>query len=153
MNERTSKRLLLIEALVLLAPVSMITLLYSLMLIPIYQSGLGREPWEAQAAPAFTFLGLGLQLCGWRVIAAFLIDGREGLRRVPRLYIHAIYIGAALVTLSGLVVLLMILGVGLPDTFGVLSANYPALPALVPFIHVAVERRALQRVNNCVANA
>jgi hypothetical protein len=147
MNERTSKRLLFIEAIVFFAPVSMVTLLYSLMLISMYRSGLGREPLEAHAVPVFTFLGLGLQLCGWRVIAAFLIDGRDGLRRVPRPYIYAIHTGAMLVALSGLVVLLMILGVELPESFGLLSANYLALPALVPFMHVVAEMRMLQRTN------
>ena len=136
--------LLFIESLVFLVPVSLLTLSYAVFLIPMYRSGLESEPWGAQAVPAFTFLGLALQLCGWRVIAAFLIDGRNGIRAISKGYIYAITLGAALVALSGLVVLLMSLEFELPDVFGLLSANYLALPALIPFTHVMLEYRRSQ---------
>lgn len=145
MKERTSKTLLFVESFVLLAPVSLITFFYALFLIPMYRSGLAAERWEAQIAPVFTFLGLGLQLCGWRVIAAFLIDGRDGVRSISKIYVFAITTGAVLVAISGLVVLLMVLGVELPDFFGLLSVNYLAIPALVPFLHVMAERWTSQR--------
>jgi hypothetical protein len=141
MKERTSKMLLFAEALVCLVPVSMLTGLYALFLIPMYASGgLGREPFEAHAVPLFTVLGVVLQLCGWRVIAAFLIDGRQGIRTVPAIYIYAIVFGGLIVAASGLVVLTLLAGVELPDSFGLLSANYLAVPALVPLIHVMIER-------------
>jgi hypothetical protein len=147
MKERTSKIILFIESLVFLVPVSLLTLFYALFLIPLYRSGLASEPWEAQAVPVFTLLGLVLQLCGWRVIAAFLVDGRDGLRRISKRYIYAIILGAALVALSGLVVLLMLLEFELPDSFGLLSANYLALPALIPFTHIMLERWRSQRTD------
>ncbi len=69
MKERTSKLLLFIEALVFLVPVSMLTGLYTLFLIPMYVSGgLGKEPLESHAVPVFTVVGVVLQLCGWRVM-------------------------------------------------------------------------------------
>ena len=139
--------LLFIESLVFLVPVSLLTLFYAFFLIPMYRSGLASEPWQAQAVPAFTFLGLALQLCGWRVIAAFLIDGRDGIRTISKGYIHAATLGAVLVAFSGLVVLLMSLEFEIPDLFGVLSANYLALPALIPFTHVMVERWRSQKAH------
>ena len=133
--------LLFVEALVCLVPVSLLTVLYAVFLIPMYVSGgLGKEPLEAQAVPLFTVLGVVLQLCGWRVIAAFLIDGRQGIRTVPTIYIYAIVFGGLIVAVSGLVVLILLAGVELPDSFGLLSANYLAVPALVPLIHVMIER-------------
>lgn len=147
MKERTSKMLLFVESLVFLVPVSLLTLFYAVVLIPMYRSGLASEPWGAQAAPAFTFLGLALQLCGWRVIAAFLIDGRDGLRAISKGYIHAITVGAVLVVLSGLAFLLMVLEFEVPDFFGLLAVNYLALPALIPFAHVMLEWRRTQRTD------
>ena len=85
MKERTSKQLLFVETAIFLVPVSLLTGLYALFLIPMYVSGgLLKEPLEAHTAPTFTLVGLILQLCGWRVIAAFLIDGRQGIRRSHR---------------------------------------------------------------------
>ena len=147
MKERTSKTLLFVESLVFFVPVSLLTAIYSIFLIPMYRSGLAEEPWEAQVAPAFTFLGLGLQLCGWRVIATFLIDGRDGIRAVSKVYLYAIAAGALLAVVSGLVVLLTVLGIELSDSFGLLSVNYVAIPALVPFIHVMAERWASQKAD------
>lgn len=147
MKERTSKMLLFIESLLLLVPVSLVTLSYAAFLIPMYRSGLASEPLIAQAVPAFTFLGVALQFCGWRVIAAFLIDGREGLRTISKGYIHAITIGAVIVAFSGLAVLLMLLEFEVPDFFGILAANYLALPALIPFAHVMLEWRRTQRTD------
>jgi hypothetical protein len=142
MSERASKTLLLIESVMFLVPVSMLTLFYASFLVSMYRdAGLAKEPWLAHVAPAFTFLGVALQLCGWRLIAAFLIDGRPGIRRVARFYIGAASFGAALVAVSGLVVLLlMVFELELPDSLGLLSVNYVALPALIPFVHVMLER-------------
>jgi hypothetical protein len=147
MKERTSKMLLLVEALVCLVPLSMITGLYAFFLVPMYFSGgFGKEPLEAHAVPVFTLLGVVLQFCGWRVIAAFLIDGRQGIRTLPAIYIYAIVFGGFLVAISGVVVLILLAGVELPDSFGLLSANYLAVPALVPLIHVMIERRTSGRL-------
>jgi hypothetical protein len=141
MKERTSKLVLFIEATIFLAPVTMLTGLYGLFLVPLYASGgLGKEPLAAHAVPMLTVVGLILQLCGWRVIAAFLIDGRQGIQAVATIYIQASILGGVLVAASGLVVLVMLAGVDLPDYFGLLSTNYVAVPALVPFIHVMIER-------------
>jgi hypothetical protein len=148
MSERLAKKLLCIEALIFLMPVSVITLLYAVLLIPMYQdAGLAKQPWQAHAAPVFTFLGLGLQLCGWRLIAAFVIDGRAGIRRVSSFYIHAVSLAAALVVISGLVALLLLLELELPDSAAVLLVNCTAIPALIPFLHVMVERWMSRRAD------
>ena len=106
----------------------------------MYASGaLLKEPLEAHTVPMFTFVGLILQLCGWRVIAAFLIDGRQGIRGVAPIYVYASVLGAAVVAASGLAVLLLLAGFERP-LLGLLSATYLAVPALVPFIHVMIER-------------
>lgn len=87
MKERTSKQLLFVESIIFLVPVSLLTGLYALFLIPMYASGgLLNEPLGAHAVPLFTIVGLILQLCGWRI------------------------------------------------------PNYLAVPALVPFIHLMIER-------------
>ncbi len=65
---------------------------------------------------------------------------------MPTIYIYAIVLGGVLVAVSGLVVLILLAGVELPDSFGLLSANYLAVPALVPFIHVMVERWSSRRL-------
>jgi hypothetical protein len=140
MKERTSKQLLFVETVIFLVPVSMVTALYALFLIPMYVSGgFLHEPLAAHTVPVFTIVGLILQLCGWRVIAAFLIDGRQGIRAVATIYVYASVLGAAVVAASGLAVLLLLAGFERP-LFGLLSANYLAVPAVVPFIHVMVER-------------
>jgi hypothetical protein len=140
MKERTSKQLLLVETILFLVPVSLLTGLYALFLVPMYSSGaLLKEPLEAHAVPMFTVVGLILQLCGWRVIAAFLIDGREGIRAVAPIYVYASALGAVIVAASCLAFLLMVAGFERP-LFGLLSVNYLAGPALVPFIHVMIER-------------
>jgi hypothetical protein len=140
MKERTSKQLLFVETAIFLVPVSLLTGLYAVFLIPMYVSGgLLKEPLEAHTAPTFTFVGLILQLCGWCVIAAFLIDGRQGIREVAPIYVYASVLGAVTVAASGLAVLLMLAGFERP-LFGLLSVNYLAVPALVPFIHVIIER-------------
>lgn len=141
MKERTSKQLLFVESIIFLVPVSLLTGLYALFLIPMYASGgLLNEPLEAHAVPVLTVVGLILQLCGWRIIAAFLIDGRHGIRTVATIYVHASVLGAIIVAASGLVVLFMLTGFQLPDYFGFLTPNYLAVPALVPFIHLMIER-------------
>jgi hypothetical protein len=145
MKERTSKTLLLIESMLFLLPLSVLTGIYALFLVQMYKSGgLTQEPWQAHAASGFTFLGLALQICAWRVIAAFLHHGRDGIRRVAKLYLYAITAGAALVTISGGVVVLLVLGIELPE-LAILSPNYLAIPALLPFLHVMLERWSSQR--------
>jgi hypothetical protein len=144
MKERTSKQLLFIETVVFLVPVLLLTTLYALSLIPMYTSGALKEPLETHIVSMFTFVGLILQLCGLRVIAAFLIDGRQGIRAVARIYVYASVMGAAIVAASGLAVLLLIAGYGHP-LLGNLSPNYLALPTLVPFTHVMIERLRGQR--------
>jgi hypothetical protein len=42
---------------------------------------------------------------------------------------HGVF-GAILVAVSGLVVIVLLAGVELPDSFGLLTANYAAVPAL-----------------------
>lgn len=147
MSERISKRLLLIEAVIFLAPVSAVTGFYSMLLIMHQHRGSGEDPWLAHVVPAFTFLGMGLQICAWRLIAAFITDGRAGIRRVSNFYIYAVSVGAALAVMSGLVILLMVLELELPELVAVLLVNYVAIPALIPFLHVMVERWMSRRAD------
>jgi hypothetical protein len=150
-KERTSKLLLLVETVIFLVPVSLLTALYALSLTAMYASGgLRTEPLEAHAVPIFTFVGLILQLCGWRVVAAFLIDGRQGIRAVATIYVYASVLGAAIVAASGLAFLLLLAGFERP-LFGLLSVNYLALPALVPFIHAMIERWHSRRQRDAAA--
>jgi hypothetical protein len=140
MKERTSKLLLSAEAAIFFVPLSLLTTFYALSLLAMYRSGgLLKEPPESHVVPMFTFVGLILQLCGWRVVGAFLIDGRQGLRAVPPIYVYASILGAAIAAVSGVAVLLLMAGFERP-LFGYLSVNYLAVPTLVPFIHVMIER-------------
>jgi hypothetical protein len=140
MKESTSKLLLSAEAAIFFLPLSLVTALYALALFAMYRSGpLLNEPLDSHVFPMFTFVGLILQLCGWRVVGAFLIDGRQGLRAVPPIYVYASILGAALAVVSGVAFLFVIAGFEHP-LLGNLSVNYLAVPALVPFIHVMIER-------------
>ena len=145
MKESTSQTLLLVEAVTLLAPITLLTTFYSLALLSMYGSGLSREPAGAHIVAGFTFLGLVLQLCGWRIVIAFLGKGRRGIGEVPRMYFHVVCLGAFLVFLSLLLLLLTVTGVELPAYASELMVNYMAAPALIPCCHVLAERALATR--------
>lgn len=146
MKERTSQTLLLVESVTLLAPITLLTTIYSLALLSMYGSGLSMEPVGAHMVAGSTFLGLILQLCGWRIVIAFLGKGRSGIARVPRVYFYVVSFGAILVLVSLLLLILVIADLELPDYAHGLMVNYVAAPALIPCCHVLVERRfATQR--------
>lgn len=147
MKERTSQTLLLVEAVALLAPITLLTTFYSLALLTMYGSGLSREPAGAHVVAGFTFLGLILQLCGWRIVIAFLAKGRRGIAYVPRIYFYIVALGAVLVLLSLFLLILAATGVELPPYAHELMVNYIATPALIPCCHVLAERVFATRCN------
>jgi hypothetical protein len=147
MKERTSQTLLLVEAVTLLAPITLLTTFYSLALLSMYGSGLSGEPASAHIVAGFTFLGLALQLCGWRIVIAFLAKGRSGIADVPPIYFYVVSLGAFLVFLSLLLLLLTATGVELPTNASELMVNYIAAPALIPCCHVLAERAFATRRN------
>jgi len=140
MKERTSQKLLLVEAITLLAPITLLTIFYSLALLAMYRNGLSKEPAGTHVVAAFTFLGLILQLCGWRIVIAFLAKGRRGIADVPFLYFYVVGLGAVLVLVSLLLLILAAAGVDLPTYAYELMVNYIAAPALIPCCHVLAER-------------
>lgn len=141
MKERTSKLLLLVESIVLLVPVSMLTGVYAVTIVPRYMyGGIGRVSLEEHVISMLAVVGLIMQLCGWRIIAAFLSNGRRGIQAVPAIYIYAAVLGGVLVAASCLIVLIRMSGIELPKSVGPLSVNYLAAPALVPLAHVLIER-------------
>jgi lipid-A-disaccharide synthase-like uncharacterized protein len=147
MKERTSQRLLLVEAVTLLAPITLLTIFYSLALLNMYGSGLFRESAGAHVVAASTFLGLALQLCGWRIVIAFLAKGRRGIASVPRLYFYIVGFGAVLVLVSLLLAILAATDVELPTYAYELMVSYVATPAMIPCCHVLAERAYATRCN------
>jgi len=147
MKERTSQTLLLVEAVTLLAPITLLTTFYSFALLAMYGSGLSREPAGAHVVASFTFLGLILQLCGWRTVIAFLAKGRRGIAYVPRIYFYVVGLGAVLVLVSLLPLILAATDVELPTYAYELMVNYIATPALIPCCHMLAERAFATRCN------
>lgn len=147
MKERTSQTLLLIEAVALLAPITLLTTFYSLALLTMYGSGLTREPAGVHVVAGTTFLGLILQLCGWRIVIAFLAKGRRGIAYVPRMYFYIVGLGAVLVLVSLFLLILAATDVELPPYAYELMVSYIATPALVPCCHVLAERVFATRCN------
>lgn len=140
MTEGRSKLLLAVEATLFLWPLTMLTASYSALLLALYWKGFGSEPLEAHVAPIFTLLGLLIQFCGWWGILRFLYFGRSGLARLNKFCVGAMYLGAALAAVGGLAMVLMTVIEG-TTLLGLLSVNTFGLPALVPFIHLEIERR------------
>jgi len=147
MKERMSQTLLLVEAVTLLAPITLLTTFYSLALLAMYGNGLSREPAGAHVVAGFTFLGLILQLCGWRIVIAFLAKGRRRIAYVPRIYFYVVGLGAVLVLVSLLLLILAATDVELPTYAYELMVNYIATPALIPCCHVLAERVFATRCN------
>ena len=140
MKESHSKLLVLLESVVFLAPVSLVTGWYATVLASLYQGGLANEPWSAQVVPAFAFAGLVLQGCAWWVVSVFVFRGRAGLASLHGVFVIAIHAGAALSVIGGLSLLMSFVD-GESSLLANLAINAFGLPALVPFIHVALERR------------
>lgn len=147
MKERTSQTLLLVEAITLLAPITLLTIFYSLALLTMYGSGLSKEPAGAHVVAGSTFLGLILQLCGWRIVIAFLANGRRGIADVPRVYFYVVGLGAGLVLVSLLLLIFAASDVELPTYAYEIMVNYIAAPALIPCCHALAERALATRLN------
>src|SRR5262245_50983117 len=130
MNERASRSLLLLEAVVLLGPVTLVTAMYAWVALQLYAGGLRSEPIEAHAAPVFTFAGLLIQVCGWRMIIAFLLDGRKGLLALHASYFWITSVGATVVLLAIVVAVLSATEIDLPESAPLLGIGAMAAPAL-----------------------
>lgn len=140
MTEGRSKLLLALEAAVFLWPLTMLTGLYSALLLSHFWHGFGNEPIEQQIPSLFVFLGLLIQTCGWWGILRFLFLGRAGIARLNKFCVGAMYLGAVLAVVSGLTLVLTTVIEG-STLLGLLQVNLFGLPALVPFIHLEIERR------------
>jgi len=147
MKERTSQTLLLVEVIILLAPITVLTTFYALALLAMYCVGLSDEPAAAHVVPAFTFLGFILQLCGWRIVIAFIAQGRRGIADVPIAYFYVVALAAFLVLMSLLLLILVAAGTELPTYAYGFTAGYLAAPALIPCCHVLAERAFAARRN------
>lgn len=137
MIESRSKLLVLAEAVLFLAPVTLLTIWYSILLVGLYWYGLADAPAGAHVAPAFTFIGLIIQIFAWWAVAVFLFRGRLGLSKLNSACVFAIYIGAVLVIVGGLSVMLNYIF----KTSTTLNISAFGLPALIPFGHIALEHR------------
>jgi hypothetical protein len=140
MKESHSKLLVLLESVIFLAPLSLLTGWYVIILVGLYQDGLADEPVSAQIVPAFAFAGLILQALAWRVVFVFLLHGRAGIAKLHRVVVLMMYIGAVLAIVGGLSLLLSFVFEGSP-ILSFLAINALGLPAIVPFAHIAVEHR------------
>jgi len=145
MSERWSKFLVALEALVLLVPVTLLAA-FSLVGAITYLRAVHLEPYE-QAQAIVYLVPLAPLTAGWILIARFLASGRAGLESCR----------AYLWWLAGLGGVLVVAAIWVGSSFDEHKLEYEptmwkwmllycrelafGLPALVPLIHLAIERR------------
>lgn len=129
------------EIIFCLLPVTLMAGFYCAYCVLWYVTGvLWSAPIYAHAAPFFTFLGLYILFCGWKVSLIFLDHGRAGIASINKKLMATVWIGAILTTIGLLILLLLILGIKLPTNLTIFYVNALAFPALLPFIHIIIER-------------
>jgi len=140
MPERFSRIIVALEALVLLAPTSLIALWAAVFLLG---SGLGDGVRHAEPIPLVFFLISTMSLaCGWVLVVDFVAGGWSRLQHGPILLWIFAASGAVLSLASAVVVLISELGENsLPlDNLGGFGLMAFGAPALIPFAHVLLER-------------
>ena len=139
LNEPLSKALASLEAVVILAPLSVLASIYLAFIAALYWETSALVPLHGYFAPFLAVAALGCLLCLWKAVLALAFQGRAGLARVDRVSIISIYLGA-LLAVFGIVCMLSVQWFDMPDIFQVFRINAYGAPALVSVVHIAFER-------------
>lgn len=132
MKETYSKVLLIVEALVFLAPVTLLSLWLAAALVASAGEPQG-------AAPLFALVAIAAIGCCWWAVGVFVIRGRAGIAKLGIGCVIALYAGAALAIAGG--VAFAFAGIGDSSLYSTLALDVFGLPVLVPFVHLEIERR------------
>ena len=138
---------MIIEALVLLAPTTLLVVWADIFLLG---AGLGDGLWHIQAAPlALLLISLVALASGWTLVFRFLGRGAQALRAEPTWLWVAAGVGGLLAVAALAIVANPFADprsppLGRGSGFGLLAAGSPAI---VPLIHLWLERRRSMPAN------
>ncbi|MFN7153912.1 MAG: hypothetical protein ACK4OE_09470 [Acidovorax sp.] len=139
MNELQSKVLVSLEALVILAPLTLLTSFYLAFIAALYWETYDLVPWHGYFVPFLAIAALGCLLCLWKAVLTLTFQGRAGLDKIDRRLIISIYLGA-LLAVFGVACIMAVQWFEMPDIFQVFRIYAYGTPALVPAVHIAFER-------------
>ena len=144
MKESLSRAIVLGEAIIFLAPVTVLTCWYLVFLIGLYLTGMpDKLNAKVHILPALTLIGVVIQGFAWWATGSFVFKGRESLAQLGTVTLQIVYIGAGLAFLGGISLLVLFLIPASTELWLPLSVAAVGLPALIPFIHVAIEHRGV----------
>lgn len=138
-NEPLSKLLVSLEALVILAPLTLLASFYLAFIAALYWETYDLIPWHGYFLPFLAVTALGCLLCLWKAVLTLAFQGRAGLAKVDCRLIISIYLGA-LLAVFGIICVISVQWFEMPDIFQVLRINAYGAPALVSAVHIAFER-------------
>ncbi|MCU0763302.1 MAG: hypothetical protein MUF76_10060 [Hydrogenophaga sp.] len=138
-NEPLSKVLVSLEALVILAPLTLLASFYLVFIAALYWETYDLIPWHGCFVPFLAVTALGCLLCLWKAVLTLAFQGRVGVAKIDRRFIISIYLGA-LLAVFGIVCEMSVQWFEMPDIFQVLRINAYGAPALVSSVHIAFER-------------
>ena len=123
-------------------PLSIFAFVYAVISLFLFKGGAFQsDNIETFIAPVCTLIGCVILIFVWRVIAGFLLGGRGELAKLHSVYFIVCWFGALLAIHS----LLTLLFFSKNDSSDLLTtiaiANSLSIPALIPFIHVFLERK------------
>jgi hypothetical protein len=131
--------LLVIESVVILAPLTLLSGGFAMdSLTRAYGVGIDAMPVSSIVMSVTYVAGFAFLLCAWVAVSSFLVGGRAALARLPRGLVNVLHVGATLPALG-------LLGLGISAMFGVdvlasVGTLAAGLPALLPYMHLKVER-------------
>lgn len=134
MSERISRIVLAVEAIVICLPLTILFLVWGLPSLAYFAARPSRP--EAIGELVAGFAVLAALLCGWRLVAAFVLRGRGVLRRlsvswwVLPLLAALLGVGITIYNLTALVIE--------PSWINLFGWG---LPLVVPLMHLCLERR------------
>lgn len=139
MNEALSRGLAALQALLILLPLTLLAGFYLVFMAAVVWDTHDLMPWYGYAAALLALAASGCLLCLWHAVLAFAVGGRAGLARVDRRAFAALVAGACIAVL-GAVCALPAPWLGLPEASTLYAVFAYGLPALLPALHVALER-------------
>lgn len=146
MREHASKLLLGVEMTILLAPVSYIAGLYLVLLASIYSSDASMPASaDAHVVPMLVLLASCALLSGWWACLAFLLHGRTGLPRLHPVAVFATRLGGVMAIIGGASMAASFIWLQASPVFDMLGVLAFGMPALVPLLHLEIERHCRRR--------
>ena len=139
MNETPSRVLAALQALVIMAPLTLLAVFYLAFLVALLWETHDLMPWYGYAVPPLVLAALGCLLCLWNAVLAFASRGRAGLAKVDRRAIAAIHLGGW-IAVFGVACALAAHRLALPNPFALFEVFAYGAPAILPAVHMAIER-------------